>query len=361
MLNYALTIVILFCIYLIVRKYVLKPSPSDTPAGAIVMACGIFINGAMKNIKVLENSIGSLSALLLLLLWIFIWSSFLGSIIKGNFNELHLKNPIKSFAIGTWVAGTSVCGIAVYQRLPGLRFISYFLFFIGLAIWLFYLWVVVKGYKNIFSKNLQNKVNGVILLSTVSTQSLVVFWSTIFNKSYLIGASRFMISLGAVFYVIAFVIIIKRYFFSRSWSVEEDWQNTNCILHGAMSITGLASVTSGAVGSSLILAIWLWIILWFVIVEIIEVYRAIKRINKYGFLKGVGIYDVSQWSRIFTFGMFYAFTMRFDIKHSAFSNIYLLAVQNFILKNGTAVMVFILIVEGILFFSYESRGRGKTI
>lgn len=355
MINNTLILILIFCIYFFIRKYVLKPSPADTPAGAIVMACGIFINGAMKNIKFLDNNISSLSAILLLLLWIFIWTSFLLSLIKGNIIELHLKNPIKSFAIGTWVAGTSVCGISVYQRLQGFTFISYILLYIAFIIWLFYIGIIIKGYKSIFLSGLSNKVNGVLLISTVSTQSLVVLCSTIFNKTHLVYFSRFMIILGVIFYVIAFVLIIKRYFFIKGWTVEDDWYNTNCILHGAMSITGLASVTSGAIDSKLILIIWLWVLTWFLVVETIEIIRAFKRIQKYGFTKGIAVYDVTQWSRIFTFGMLYAFTMRFDLKHLYLSNNFFLTIQGIILKYGTIVMVLVLIIEGILFFKYESR------
>jgi hypothetical protein len=353
MFNYVLLFVVLLCICFTFKKYILKPSPFDTPAGAIVMASGVFINGAMKNIGFLEKNLSVPSAMLLLLLWIFIWSSFANTLIKGSFYEMHLKNPVKSFAIGTWVAGTSICGIAVYQRLPGFFGLSYFLFCIGAVIWLFYLVVITRGYKSIFSKGMQGKVHGILLISTVSTQSLVVLWSTIFNKGRLIEASRVMIGLGVIFYFFAFVFIVKRYFFTKSWSIEDDWQNTNCILHGAMSITGLASVTSGAISSSLILLIWLWVLIWFVIVEIIEIVRIFKRIRKYGFIRGIAVYDVTQWSRIFTFGMLYAFTMRFDLYHAVFSNNILLALHSVILKYGTIVMVLILIVEGILFFKYE--------
>lgn len=355
MLHYTLMFVLIFCIYFTIRKYILKPSPSDTPAGAIVMASGIFINGAMKNIKPLENNFSQLSAMVLLLLWIFIWASFLETVIKGSLNEIHLKNPIKSFAIGTWVAGTSVCGVAVYQRLPGLAFVSYILFFIAAAVWLFYIGVIIKGYKSIFSKGLQNKVHGVLLLSTVSTQSIVVIWSTIFNKNYLIYASRVMIILGIFFYVTAFILIIKRYLFTKSWTIEDDWQNTNCILHGAMSITGLASVASGAVVGNLIAVIWLWVLFWFIVVEVIEIVRIIKRIQKYGFIKGIAVYDVTQWSRIFTFGMLYAFTMRFDLRNVSYSGNFMFVLQSFILRYGTLVMVLILIIEGILFINSNHK------
>lgn len=355
MINNILLFIILFTIYFMIKKYILKPSPSDTPAGAIVMACGIFINGAMKNIKFLEKNFSLLSAILLLLLWIFIWSSYGASLIKGTFVQQHLSNPIKSFAIGTWIAGTSVTGVAVYQRFQSFSFLAYILLCIGAAIWLFYLGVIVRGYKTIFSKGLQNKLHGVILLSTVSTQSLVVLWSNIFSKVQLTLVSQLMIGLGTAFYLFGFILVIKRYFFTKGWTFEEDWQNTNCIWHGAMSITGLASASSGAINNNIILVIWLWVLIWFVIVECIEIIRAFKRIKKYGFVKGIAIYDVSQWSRIFTFGMLYAFTMKFNLKAASYANDFMFGVQNFILKYGTYVMVFILIVEGVLFFKYESR------
>lgn len=359
MLNSIIMLIILFFIFILIRTKFISPSPSDTPAGAIVMACGIFINGAMKNIYFLEKNASELFAMLLLLLWIFIWASFANSFIQNTFKEIHMKNPIKSFAIGTWVAGTSVCGIAVYQRLHALAFIAYFLFFTGAVIWLFYLFVFIRSYIIIFKSNLYDKVNGVLLISTVSTQSLVVLASTIFDKKYFIEASRFIISLGVILYIFAFILIFKRYFFTKRWNIEDDWQNTNCILHGAMSITGLASVSSGAVNSNLILVIWLWVMSWFVIVEAIEIIRAWKRIKLYGFVRGIAIYDVTQWSRIFTFGMLYTFTMRFNIA-SVTNNSTLINLRNLILQYGTWVMVCILVIEAILFFKIELTYRQKS-
>lgn len=346
---------ILFCIFLLIKVIILKPSPSDTPAGAIVMACGIFINGPMRNIKPLEDNLGKIFTIILLLLWMFIWASFGNTIINNNFKELHLKNPIKSFAIGTWVAGTSVTGIAVYQRISEISFISYFLFAILVGIWIFYVWVFIRNYGIIFREKLHNKVHGVLLLTTVSTQSLVLLANTILKVTYLMAVSRFLIFLGGVLYVLAFILIIKRYFFTGSWNVEDDWQNTNCIIHGAMSITGLASVVSGAVNYSLIFIIWIWVVAWFIIIEVIEIIRGVKRIRKYGFNDGIAIYDVTQWSRIFTFGMFYTFTMRFDPNYMLSVSNVLFNIQSFILRYGTWVMSFILIIQGVLFLKGQSK------
>lgn len=357
MINLVVTLVLVFCIFYFIKARLLKPSPSDTPAGAIVMACGIFINGAMKNIPLLDKGAGRISAAMLLLLWIFIAASFINTYIQKSFKERHLKNPIKSFAIGTWVAGTSVCGIAVFQRLPELSILPKAMFFLNILLWLFYATVLIRSYKTIYKNNLLNKVHGVVLLATVSTQSLVVLGCTVFGERFPSLLSQGLISLGIVFYIVGFIFIIKRYFFDSSWNVEEDWQNTNCILHGAMSITGLASVVSKAVNYSLVLLIWIWILLWLLIVEGIEVYRAFKRIKKYGFAGGLAVYDITQWARIFTFGMFYTFTMRLNLKLSALSNHFMFNVQGIVLTYGTWVMVFILILEGLLFFSCNRRNK----
>lgn len=355
MINLIAMFITLFCLFYFIKARLLKPSPSDTPAGAIVMACGIFINGAMKNIPLFEKEFNRVSAVMLLLLWGFIAASLVKSFIDKSFKERHLKNPIKSFAVGTWVAGTSVCGIAVFQRLPEISVLPKAMFFFNILLWLFYVTAFIRSYKTILKEKLLSKVHGVILLATVSTQSLVVLGCTVFGDKFPRVVSQSLISLGSVLYIIGFILIIKRYFFSSSWSIEEDWQNTNCILHGAMSITGLASVVSKAVNYNLVLLIWIWILLWFLIVEGIELYRAFKRIKKYGFAKGIAIYDITQWSRIFTFGMFYTFTMRLNL--SGFSKQFLLNMQSIILVYGTWVMVCILIIEGLLFFGFWRKRK----
>ena len=50
----------------------------------------------------------------------------------------------------------------------------------------------------------------------------------------------------------------------------------------------------------------------FLVIEGIEVLRAIARVRHHGVGLGLLSYDVSQGSRNFTFGMFYAFTLQFS-------------------------------------------------
>lgn len=330
-------------------KLLIKNQPLDTPAGAIVMACGIFINGALKNFSYIDN-LGGFFAVCLLLLWLYIMSSFAATAFNKTINSIHFENPIKSFAVGTWVAATSVLGVTLYQRLPRLAFLVQLLLFVNMAFWLFYICICCKNYRSIFGKQLYDKVHGVLLLPTVSLQSIAVLGNTAYPGSFPATATRIILSVGITLYFIGFVFVIRKYFFTRTWGIEDDWQNTNCILHGAMSITGLASVVSGAISPGLVLWIWMWAVVWFVIVEIIEIYRAWRRIKKYGWAKGILVYNVTQWTRLFTFGMLYAFTMRFELSSAAG---FLLGIQEFILKYGKWVIILMLILEVYIFFRNE--------
>ncbi|WP_238883782.1 hypothetical protein [Clostridium sp. YIM B02551] len=359
--QFTLMFILLFLIFFIIKILLLKSTPSETAAGAIVMGCGIFINGAMKNIPLLENKAGKILTTSLLIIWIFIAASFIESAIKKTINEIHFKGAIKSFGVGTWVAGTSVCGIAIFQRIHELDTFARVMFWGNLALWALYLAICIRNYGAIFGQGLYSKVHGILLLSTVSTQSIVVFGNTIFGEKFPKLVSSSLIYLGIALYILAFILIIRKYFFSKEWNLEDGWTNTNCILHGAMSITGLASAVSGAINYNLVLFIWLWILLWFIIVEFIEVLRAIKRVNKYGFIKGVAVYNVTQWSRIFTFGMLYTFTMKFNLSLPTLTSKFLFSIQNFILRSGTWIMVLILLYEGVLYFIYQSKNRlGKS-
>ncbi|HEX7057296.1 MAG TPA: hypothetical protein VF260_08910, partial [Bacilli bacterium] len=166
-------------------------------------------------------------------------------------------------------------------------------------------------------------------------------------------------------------LVARRYLAVSRWNVADDWQNTNCIIHGAMSITGLASVLSGAVGGGIVLTIWLWVLFWFVIVESVEIWRIGARTRKYGLAGAIGVYNVTQWSRNFTFGMLYAFTMFFDLGKTRYGGIpFLMRLHEGVLAAGKWVVLFFLVYEIVLFLRAQSvfgefagrrkRRRGST-
>lgn len=113
-----------------------------------------------------------------------------------------------------------------------------------------------------------------------------------------------------------------------------------------MSITGLAAVTARSIEPQLILLIWVWALICLLFVEGIEVFRAILRIKMLGALRVIGSYHVTQWSRIFTFGMLYAFTNAFQLSQSSG----LTVIRSAILIMGPWIVLFLLINETLLIF-----------
>jgi hypothetical protein len=140
---------------------------------------------------------------------------------------------------------------------------------------------------------------------------------------------------GVSFYIISALLIIKRYSKLGTWSIRIDWNNTNCILHGALSITGLASLVSHLLTKQSVVMLWICVAIVFLIIEMVELCRLFARIKYDGWKQAIFVYDVSQWSRVFTFAMFYTFTY---LSKSFY-------VQNLIIISGIWVILALVLFE----------------
>ena len=101
--------------------------------------------------------------------------------------------------------------------------------------------------------------NGSILLLTVSTQSVAIMALRLFPGPLLIRrAALVLIAAGVVSYLAGLALILRRYLGFRDWRLVTDWSSTNCILHGALSITGLAAVVTGVFAASAMTFYWFW-------------------------------------------------------------------------------------------------------
>jgi hypothetical protein len=342
---------LLATLFLVIKVLFIKDMPSPTASGAIVMAIGIFINGAIGAFPLLNN-LGRSLTLILLLLFLFIAASYLVDLVQGRAFGTHFTNPVGRFAVGTWIAGTSVCGVALCQRLPEWKPLVQVMVLGNLGLWLYFVYRTMRSFIQFFDDESWRKVHGVLFLSTVSTQSLVIVWKAAFGESSIYRiVAPWVILLGVVFYFVSFFLIVRRYA-SEGADIDLDkgWFNTNCITHGAMSITGLASIVSDVVPPNLVLLVWLWAITWFVIVEFVEIARAMKRTKLYGLAEGLLIYDPTQWSRNFTFGMLYAFTLNFDLAGSAAAGSIFLPLHEAILRYFAWIVLLLLLVEIFVFF-----------
>lgn len=151
-------------------------------------------------------------------------------------------------------------------------------------------------------------VDGAVLLSTVGIQSIIILLNEIYTD-FPVVISIVVIMIGLVFYCIG-IGLIGRFYITNTWNIADHWANTNCIIHGALSITGLALLTANIPYPIFITCLWVVTFILLLFVEMMEIIRLIQRIRKYTVGHAIGVYHVSQWSRNFTFGMFFAFTWK---------------------------------------------------
>ncbi|MCM3569276.1 hypothetical protein [Neobacillus mesonae] len=319
------------------------------------MAIGIFIQGVLLNYlgsSFFQHNLGKILSIINLSLWFAFILSFFITCLDGKFKDEHYSNPINRFGMGTWVAGTSISGVLFFKQFSQWGIISEIIAFINIILWGIYIAISLKTFVEIFQTKSYRNVHGILLLTTVSTQSIVLLVNTVF-KGLPSFANLSLLIIGFCLYLVCVFFILNRYF-HRSWSIEMDWNNTNCILHGALSITGVACIASGNVHIDLIRFIWRAAFILLLLVESIEGYRLFRRINRFGFKNAIFIYDVSQWSRVFTFAMFYTFTALFH-GHLFIGSI----VIDTILKAGVWVILLLLIIELTLGLRF-TFGPGKN-
>lgn len=273
---------------------------------------------------------------------------------QREFLKQQLKEVLPRFGIGTWVAGTSVTVTVLCQEWKNHQWMDdliFILYGMALCIWFGYILMIIPSFYQIIRKGLYTKVHGGILLSCVATQSLVVGLSYLpIRQTVPAMIEYFIIITGTIFYGTGIVLIIGRYIKDHSKTALLNWPNTNCIIHGAMSITGLASAVSGSVSPQIIAVIWLYVVTAFLLVEGIECLRMVQRVKHYGIQKGLFVYDPSQWSRIFTFGMLVMFSMKAPLSSSFLASVpTILSLQEAIIQSVGRIVSVLFVIEVSLF------------
>jgi hypothetical protein len=273
------------------------------------MAGGIVLLGAFPELPFAARLAVRMFALALLAAWAVLACSYLAALARGTF-QVYLSTAQNVFAIGTWVAATAVVGQVMITALPTARPLVYALGPLDLLLWLWYQWLLLRWLRPVATNPMDHRVTGSVLLSTVSTQALLLLAVALLSGRPARWLALTVLAVGLLSYVIGVVLIALRYAHHRGWGLIEDWDSTNCILYGALSITGLAAAESGALSGAQLAPLWGWTAVTFIIVEGVEVVRAVACVRTLGWRRGLLTYDVSQWARVFTVGMLYAFTTR---------------------------------------------------
>ena len=342
-------LVLLSAVGVLARR--LFPSRAAVPAaaGAAVMALGIFGLAALQEMPLLRPIATQPLAMALLVAWAVLAVAH-GAALRSGIFWRDTGRPIGAFAIGCWVAATAVLLEMIVLAVPEWRPLALVLGLLAAAIWLWFLKILAEDARAVVGSASRGLVPGVVLLSTVSTQSLALAALALFPEGALRPLAGVLIALGGLMYLAGVVVIVRSHVRAQGWTLADDWDNTNCILHGAMSITGLA-VVSGSVGPPIVsVVLWLYVLAVFVAVEAIEIVRLVARVRAYGWRRGAFAYRVSQWSRNFTFGMFYAFTLALAQRiefPEGWS--WVGSLQHPVLAFGPYVVLGLLLIEGALF------------
>lgn len=280
----------------------------EPASGAIIMANGIFLIGAVDAFPVLDIQLGKYLAFILLVAWVIIYKDLSIQFFHRDFLLPFIQNPVNSFVIGTWIAGVSVLCNVFLKYFPEILLMTQAMAILNTLLWLFFLANCFYNFKQLLFDHKDFPVHGAILLSTVGTQSIIVLLNNVFFQlpSYF---SESVIILGFIFYMAGIMLIANRYLRHKDWNLADDWANTNCIIHGALSITGLAIVTTNTFTPAFVIYFWIVVFILLLAVEAIELARAVMRVKKYGWNEGIFTHHITQWSRNFTFGMFYTFSL----------------------------------------------------
>ncbi len=279
------------------------------PAPGMVMALGIWLLFAGPHLltrmgldeATLDQYLGPVSYGLLLLA-VVIFATIAVRFARAP--QTFLQPTADNFGMGTWAAGANVLAVALAKFAHQSELAQAFNI-LGWVCWAYYIaWFV----RRIAGGEMGDGINGAALLTTVSTQSVVIsslhVWPWAEGMLPLFLALNF---LGLALYV---------YVFFYMWIVRgvraqlENWVAPNNITHGALSISVLAQVSLYmAAPERLSFLVWSMSVIWaFVVLFFVAVLTAELRMLLSAERSRVVDYRMVNFARNFTYGMFFACT-----------------------------------------------------
>lgn len=280
--------------------------PELVGSPAIVMAIGIFLLFAARFLleplvdAELVNDIVWSGAILLGMFSVYLVILFIVQL-KKDHTVLWDYSP-NFFRIGTWVAGTNVLA-RVLQPLSTIA--GTVLSIAGWILWLLYMtWLI----RTVLRNRLHQEINGTAFLTTVATQSVVLnilgLWSG--YDAILLRGLLVLNALGIVLYCVFFYLI----WIVRGVKLQiANWVPPNNITHGALSISLLAAEMIAVRTVSLapflrtsIDVVWVIDAVLFVGIAVTELWLVVSGV------KTLLSFQISNYARNFTYGMFFACT-----------------------------------------------------
>ncbi|MCW8399127.1 hypothetical protein OQJ26_10020 [Legionella sp. PATHC038] len=345
-----LYLLILFLVSALVHHFYKNSVCCQTSAGSIVMAIGIATFDVLPQFQLVTPLVKRLIILELLVIELYLICFFVKCSMAGQFN-LFTTSAINQFGIGTWVAGSSVLTLLFLQEFPSWDLVIWLCAFCALFFWPIYLVISLINLQRIFFKKIKIHTGNILLL-TVSTQALALLTHSLFASVMPILISQVLIILGYFFYAIGIMIVGKYLLSCSKKRLLLGWSNGNSIIHGALSISGLASTATHALDDRVILNTWILATSLLFLVEGMSFIKMYHRVKIAGFIDGIFVYNLSQWTRIFTLGMYYSFSFALYKQHVGNKFI----VQT-VLMYGKYIVLILLLFEVFIFLQDRLSNR----
>ncbi|VVC76787.1 hypothetical protein AQUSIP_21140 [Aquicella siphonis] len=304
--------------------------------GSAVLALNTYALVCLPSFR-LSQPVLMLAALELFIIWIYISVSLLQIFLSGEKLVAHQADRLST---GYWVAGTILMALMfdrVEQTLHG------FIVFLSLlsAVWYgIYLIIFMRWLFLCLRKRFHLHTDGMIFLAAVSTQAMVLLMTELFRDDVSAWAYQLIIGCGFVFFFAGLVSLVWHSLAAHARHLAAGWPNVNSLIHGALSITGLAMVSSLAYPEWSIVGLWWCALVFLLIVEGLEFSRLLIRLRRKGFWKGLCVYHVTQWPRLFAFGVFYGFGL--SCYNKGYTTVFMIS---FIANYGQYILTALLIAQ----------------
>ena len=309
---------------------------------AVVMTLGILNFGVLELPKY-HSIFNGLIYYVTFLLWVTFWFHILVCIWKRTFIQKHTAASTNRFTIGTWVAGNSIMIVLTHHMFDSHHGWISFMAALNVGLWIAFIVMSIVTLGKGITEWRATSLHGNLFLTTVSSQSVAIMLLTIFPQTPILLIVT-IIMMGLIFYAISFLFITSHFSFSN-------WNATNCIFHGALSISGVTLMLSGLWPMENLVMLWLVTLIVFIIIEAAEITVLVKQLTKENPFQVIFSSNISHWSRLFTFCMFFTFTHLLS-----FSSPLMRDASDNLLSALGAVIFALLILELIsIVFSYAQK------
>jgi hypothetical protein len=347
---FAIDFVLLFLVSYQLRQRYLRGTYSTTSAAGAVMALGAFLLYVMPYLPADLAIFKPYLTMELLIIWLFIAESYVHCYMHKHF-YIHTRHLLSRINIGTWVVSTAILSLLWLKSFHDLNEVALLLGLVAVMVWIEYMRMMLGDLNTLARNPVGLKLNGSIFLITISTQLIAILLSTILGDWLPMPILVLLIITGYFYYGICLILSVRFYLQTHLKHVVLEWAHTNSMLHGALSISGIACMRAGVLPSGLVISTWIAALTLFIIVESTAFLRLIWNTQQKGWQAALWRYDISQWSRSFTYALFYAFTIAIErIQPLAWKPMTFI-----IIGYGKYLVLAFLVIETVLFFHAKSK------